>query len=189
MGVDVPVDCSFQSYQNYSNFKSWCSCSYKGYQKPGRHYASVNYRSWHGSFLEIPKICEHWELTVLSTVAFRSNKIPRTFRTEIPVAFRATLSQEGTRFPSTVRVDNYNCQSYKTSVNLRVNIPYSWDLWIFGAVSKFKQYFQFTLLILKFSFSCSYCELHQGLLKTFGIKLLRTSVAKWRCPLLWNLFW
>ena len=44
-------------------------------------------------------------------------------RAEFPVAFRATLSLEGTCFPSTVRTDNYSCQSYTISVNLRVDIP------------------------------------------------------------------
>ena len=44
-------------------------------------------------------------------------------RAEFPVAFRATLNLEGTCFPSTVRTDNYSCQSYTISVNLRVDIP------------------------------------------------------------------
>ena len=44
-------------------------------------------------------------------------------RAEFLVAFRATLSLEGTCFPSTVRTDNYSCQSYTISVNLRVDIP------------------------------------------------------------------
>ena len=60
----------------------------------------VNYWSWQRSFSELPN------------------------RAEFPVAFRATLSLQGTCFPSTVRVDNYSCQSYKISVVLRVDIPY-----------------------------------------------------------------
>ena len=40
VGVDIPADRSFQSYQIPDNFKSWRSCSYQSYQKPGRHYAS-----------------------------------------------------------------------------------------------------------------------------------------------------
>ena len=40
VGVDIPVDRSFHSYQNPDNFKSWRSCSYQSYQKSGRHYAS-----------------------------------------------------------------------------------------------------------------------------------------------------
>ena len=40
VGVDIPVDRSFQSYQIPYNFKRWRSCSYQSYQKPGRHYAS-----------------------------------------------------------------------------------------------------------------------------------------------------
>ena len=29
--VDIPVDCSFQSYQTPDNFKIWRSCSYQSY--------------------------------------------------------------------------------------------------------------------------------------------------------------
>ena len=43
----------------------------------------------------------------------------------------------------------------------------------FRAASKFKQYVQSTLLILKFSSKWSYCELHQGLLNTPGLKTLQ----------------
>ena len=128
---------------------------------------SVNYRSWQRSFPELPKTCQQWELTFLSNVAFWAAKIPTTFRSEFPVAFRATLSLELT-FP--------------TWLQLRT-------IKVFRAASKFTRYFQFTLLILKFSCNWSYCELHQGLLKTPGLKPFRTSVAKLRCPLLWNLFW
>ena len=31
VGVDIPVNGSFQSYQNPKNFKSWCSCSFQSY--------------------------------------------------------------------------------------------------------------------------------------------------------------
>ena len=128
---------------------------------------SVNYRSWQRSFPELPKTCQQWELTFLSNVAFWAAKIPTTFRAEFPVAFRATLSLELT-FP--------------TWLQLRT-------IKVFRAASKFKRYFQFTLLILKFSCNWSYWELHQGLLKTPGLRSFRTSVAKLRCPLLWNIFW
>ena len=40
VGVDIPVNCSFQDYQNPDNFISWYSCSFHSYQKPGRHYVS-----------------------------------------------------------------------------------------------------------------------------------------------------
>ena len=83
----------------------------------------VNYRSWQRSFLKLLKTCQQWQLTFLSTVAFWATKIPTTFRAEFPVAFRATLNLEGTMLPSTVRVDNYSCQSYKIFVKLRVDIP------------------------------------------------------------------
>ena len=41
---------------------------------------SFGYRSWQGSFLELPKSCQPWELTFLSTVAFLAAKIPTTRR-------------------------------------------------------------------------------------------------------------
>ena len=40
VGVNIPLDRSFQSYQNPDNFKSWRSCSFQSYQKSRRHYAS-----------------------------------------------------------------------------------------------------------------------------------------------------
>ena len=40
VGVDIPADRSFHSYQNPDNFKSWRSCSFQSYPTPGRHYAS-----------------------------------------------------------------------------------------------------------------------------------------------------
>ena len=66
----------------------------------------ANYRNWQCSFSELPKSCQQWELTFLSTVAFWATKMPTTFRTEFPVAFRATLKLEGTLLP-------VNCQSWQ----------------------------------------------------------------------------
>ena len=66
----------------------------------------VNYRSWQRRFSELPKTCQQWELTFLPTVAFWAAKISTTFRAEIPVAFRDTLSLEGTMLP-------VNCQRWQ----------------------------------------------------------------------------
>ena len=41
VGVDIPLDRSFQSYQNPDNFKSWHSCNFQSYQKPGRRYGAL----------------------------------------------------------------------------------------------------------------------------------------------------
>ena len=40
VGVDIPVDCSFNSCQNPNNLKSWRSCSFQGHLTSGWHYAS-----------------------------------------------------------------------------------------------------------------------------------------------------
>ena len=40
VGVDIPVNHSFQSYQSPDNFKSWRPCSFQSYLTPGKHYAS-----------------------------------------------------------------------------------------------------------------------------------------------------
>ena len=74
----------------------------------------VNYRSWQRSFLELPilstvgvdipvyysfksyKYCQQWEMTFLSTVAFRTTKMPTTLRADVPVAIRGTINREGT---------------------------------------------------------------------------------------------
>ena len=54
----------------------------------------VKYRSWQRNFSELPKPCPQWELTFLSTVAFRATKIAATLRTDVPEAFRATKNLE-----------------------------------------------------------------------------------------------
>ena len=66
----------------------------------------LNYRSWQSSFSELPKTCQQWELTFLSTVAFWATKLLTTFRVEFLVVFRATLNLEGTTLPA-------NCQGWK----------------------------------------------------------------------------
>ena len=79
----------------------------------------VNYWSWQRSFSELPKTCQQWELTFLSTVAFWAVKIPTTFRAEFPVAFRATLAWKALCFLPTVRVDNYSCQELQNFCKLK----------------------------------------------------------------------
>ena len=82
-----------------------------------------NNRSWQCSFSELPKSCQLWELTFLSTSAFRAAKIPTTFRADFPVVLRATLKLEDTML--SVNFQSWELQmSYKISVNLRVDIPY-----------------------------------------------------------------
>ena len=46
VGVDIPIDRIFLSYQNPNNFKSRISCSFQTYIKPGKHMLPVNYQSW-----------------------------------------------------------------------------------------------------------------------------------------------
>ena len=40
VGVNIPVDRSFNSYQNPNNFKNWNSWTFQSYLTPGRHYIS-----------------------------------------------------------------------------------------------------------------------------------------------------
>ena len=55
-------------------------------KNPEETMLSVNYPS----FSELPKSCQQWEVTFLSTVTFRASKIPTTLGADVPVAFRAT---------------------------------------------------------------------------------------------------
>ena len=84
MGVDIPVDRSFQNHKNPDSFKSWRSCSFQSYQKPGTHYASRQLSS-QSSFWELPNSCQQRELTFLSTAGFRGTKILLTMGVDIPV--------------------------------------------------------------------------------------------------------
>ena len=86
----------------------------------------VNYRSWRRNSSEPPilstvgvdilidysfksyKYCQQWELTFLSTVAFRAIKFSTTLRADVPVAIRATLNLEGTMLP-------VNCRRWQRS--------------------------------------------------------------------------
>ena len=81
MGVGIPVDCSFQGYHNSGSFKSWRSCSYQSYQKPGRHYASR-------------------QLSELTTVAVRATKILSTVGVDIPVDRSFYMYQNPDNFKS-----------------------------------------------------------------------------------------
>ena len=81
----------------------------------------VNYRSWQRSFSELPilstvgvdipvyysfksyKYCQQWEMTFLSTVAFRTTKIPTTLRADVPVAIRAIKNLEDIMLPVNFR--------------------------------------------------------------------------------------
>ena len=75
----------------------------------------VNYRSRQRSLSELPKSCQQWELTFLSTIAsellkssqqwefnflstvvFRATKVPTTLRAEVSGAYRAKLNLEDT---------------------------------------------------------------------------------------------
>ena len=74
---------AFPSYQNPVNTGSWLSC----WLQPS----------------ELLKSCQQWELTFLSTVAFRATKIPTTLKADVPVAFRATKNLEDTMLPVNYR--------------------------------------------------------------------------------------
>ena len=47
--------------------------------------------------------CQQWDLTFLSTVAFRATKIPTTLRVDVPVVIRTTKSLEDTMLPINYR--------------------------------------------------------------------------------------
>ena len=103
MGVDIPVNNSFQSYANHDNLTSQRACSFQSYQTLGRHYASCQLSKLTTlcfratiAFTELPKSCQQWELTSLLIVVFRATKIPTTLRADFPVAFRATKNLQET---------------------------------------------------------------------------------------------
>ena len=66
VGIDIPVDRSFHSYQNPDNFKIWRSWSFQSYLTHGQHYA---FR----------------QLSELTTKLFGSIKILSTVGVDIPV--------------------------------------------------------------------------------------------------------
>ena len=99
----------------------------------------INYRSWQRSFLELPilstvevdipvdcsfksyKSCQQWELTFLSTVAFRATKILTTLRADVPVAFRTTKNLKDTVLP-------VNYRSWQHSLLELSNSCQHWEL-------------------------------------------------------------
>ena len=93
MGVDVPVDGNFQSYQNTDNFKNWRATknledtikAIRATKNLEDTMLTLSYQSWQRSLSEQPKSCQQWELTFLSTVAFRATKILSTVEVDILV--------------------------------------------------------------------------------------------------------
>ena len=49
------------------------------------HMPPVNYRSWQGSFLELPKSYQQWEMKFLLAIAFKATKIQLAVGLDIPV--------------------------------------------------------------------------------------------------------
>ena len=88
--IDIPGDHSFQRYQNPDNFKSWWSVTLRATKSLEDTMLPVNSLSWQGSFPELLKSCQRWELTFFLTVAFKATKISASLRVNIPVASRAT---------------------------------------------------------------------------------------------------
>ena len=120
MGVDVPVDGNFQSYQNTDNFKNWRATknledtikAIRATKNLEDTMLTLSYQSWQRSLSEQPKSCQRWKLTFLSTVAFRTTKIPTTLRANIPIAFRATKNLEDAMLPVNSRSWEHSFQSY-----------------------------------------------------------------------------
>ena len=81
VGVDIHLDSSFQSYQTLDNFKSWTSCRFKSYQKPGRNYA--------------PR-----QLSELTTQLFGATKILSTVGVDIPADYSFQCYQYPNNFQS-----------------------------------------------------------------------------------------
>ena len=93
MGVDIAVDGNFQSYQNTDNFKKWRAIknledtikAIRATKNLEDTMLTLNYQSCQRSLSELPKSCQQWELTFLSTVAFRATKILSTVEVDILV--------------------------------------------------------------------------------------------------------
>ena len=77
----------------------------------------VNYLSWQGSFLELPKPCQQKELTFLSPVAFRAAKILTTLTADVSVAFNDTRILKTLCLLSTIGVSNVTFRSNRSPVN------------------------------------------------------------------------
>ena len=103
VGVDIPVDGSFQSYQNLVNFNCWHSCSFLSHLTPGRCHAlqtyenPVNSGGWHSfrlysfqSYLTAERHYASRKLSELTTVAVgatlkKRNTISSLFRAKFPL--------------------------------------------------------------------------------------------------------
>ena len=105
IGVD---NVAFRSYQNAVNSGSWHSCRLQ--------------------FSQLPKSCQQWEVTFLSTVAFRATKIPTTLRADVPVAARATKNLEDTVLP-------VNYRSRQRSFSELTNSCQQWELTFLSTVA------------------------------------------------------
>ena len=87
-----------------------------------------NYHSWQRSFSKQPKSCQQWELTFLSTVAFRATKIRTTLRADVPVAIRDTKKLEDTILP-------INYRSWQSSFSELPKTCQQWELTFLSIVA------------------------------------------------------
>ena len=120
VGVNIPVDYSFQSCQNPVNSGSWYSLSTGAFRAtnilstlrvdiPVAFRATwplkdvllpVKYRSWQRSFSELTKFYQRRELTFLSTIAVEVTKI-----LSWELKFLSTAAFRATKILSTLRAD------------------------------------------------------------------------------------
>ena len=100
VGIDIPADRSFKSYQNPDNFKSWyVPVTLRANKNLEDTMLPVNYWSWQRSFLSYPKI----EDPMFPVNCYWVDN--RSFR-------RCLRKLKGVCFSSTVRVDSRSFQSY-----------------------------------------------------------------------------
>ena len=102
--VDIPVDRSFQSYQNPDNFNNWRSCSlFRATKNLEDTMPPVKYGSWQRNFQSYLRpgrryICR--QLLKLTTVAFRATTFLSTVGVDIcDCSFQSYLKIEDAMLP------------------------------------------------------------------------------------------
>ena len=136
----IPISRSFQSYQDPNNFKSWHSCSFQSYLTLGRRHASRQLLELTILASRATKSYQQWELTFLSTVAFRASKILSTVGMDILVGRRVQSYQNSVNFKTwhSCRFQSYltsgrryasHQQSELTTVAFRATICACWSQW------------------------------------------------------------
>ena len=128
MGVDVPVDRNFQSYQIPTTLRADVPVAIRTTKNLEDTMLPVNYQSWRRSFSKLP-ILSTMGVDIPVNRSFQGYQIPTTLRADVPVAIRATNNLEDILLP--VNYQSWQCSFSElpilSAVGVDIPVDYSFQ--------------------------------------------------------------